>query len=543
MATMPSDEILVRVQESLKNGPYVCSSLVKLAGGTANFLYRGTLANPLEDGSKTIIIKHTESYVASNVAFKLTSTRCGYEQAILKALETFPPVTNSEITVTTPKLYSFIYENDTGTQIYSDLPSSADLKTYALTHALMKEQCSRLGYSIGAWAKAFHIWAAAPEQKELREKMKGNTAMKELKYRLNYTNLVATIDNFPEILEASRGVFEEVAKETKEELDREEGSLIHGDFWSGNVLLPNTPLPDASHPLNVYIIDWELSHLSHPAFDLGQMFAELYELKHFKDIDAGVWLIESFLRGYGKLSLEMASKTAVHVGAHLVCWGSRVQGWGTKEQVEGVVEIGREFVRKGWEEDVEWFEGGPLESNEFGKMKWKTAQGVAKSITPRMSPSILVFGATGLMGSHLISFLKKTIPTLSLTVCIRNNSSTLLDYLNNTVNVNRIANGDFSEHDKISQLAAEHDIVINCGSSWDVPLTKTIINGLTKRFEEGRGKGSLIHVSGTGNFVDGRRDGKFAGPGTGGSKVWNDDDEEDMKLINTSMLNGGPDAE
>jgi len=31
----------------------------------------------------------------------------------------------------------------------------------------------------------------------------------------------------------------------------------------------------------------------------------------------------------------------------------------------------------------------------------------------------------------------------------------------------------------------------------------------------------LIHVSGTGNFVDGRKDGKYAGPGAGDSKVWN----------------------
>jgi hypothetical protein len=69
-------DISVKIHESLKDGPYACSSLVKLSGGTANFVYRGTLAVHLLDGSKTIVIKHTESYVASNPNFKLTSTRC-----------------------------------------------------------------------------------------------------------------------------------------------------------------------------------------------------------------------------------------------------------------------------------------------------------------------------------------------------------------------------------------------------------------------------------------------------------------------------------
>jgi hypothetical protein len=76
MALETADKVLQKVQESLKDGPYACGSLVKLSGGTANFVYRGILETPLEDGSKTVVIKHTESYVASNPNFKLTTTRC-----------------------------------------------------------------------------------------------------------------------------------------------------------------------------------------------------------------------------------------------------------------------------------------------------------------------------------------------------------------------------------------------------------------------------------------------------------------------------------
>jgi len=58
--------------------------------------------------------------------------------------------------------------------------------------------------------------------------------MLELKYRLNYgMNLIGTIDNFPELLEGSRKTFEALGKRVRDELDSEEGSLIHGDFWSG----------------------------------------------------------------------------------------------------------------------------------------------------------------------------------------------------------------------------------------------------------------------------------------------------------------------
>lgn len=136
-------------------------------------------------------------------------------------------------------------------------------------------------------------------------------------------------------------------------------------------------------------------------------------------------------------------------------------------------------------------------------------------------PSILLFGATGLMGSHLVIALKKAYPAFSLTAYIRDTDSVINDYLRKTVGVDRIVHGDFSESEKIAKLSAEHEIVINSGSSWDVPLAKAINDGLRARFAEGKSKANLIHVSGTGNFADGRKDGKYAGPGAGDSKVWN----------------------
>lgn len=63
--------------------------------------------------------------------------------------------------------------------------------------------------------------------------MKGNKAMRDLKFMVNYDMLVATIERFPGILEEKRGVLEGVRESVKKEMEEWDGELIHGDFWSG----------------------------------------------------------------------------------------------------------------------------------------------------------------------------------------------------------------------------------------------------------------------------------------------------------------------
>jgi hypothetical protein len=92
------------------------------------------------------------------------------------------------------------------------------------------------------------------------------------------------------------------------------------------------------------------------------MIAELYMLKHFKDIDAGLWAIEGFAEGYQDISGDIAFRTIIHVGVHLIFWGSTVAGWGTEEQVRDVVRVGRDLVRKGWMKDRAGFDGEIWES-------------------------------------------------------------------------------------------------------------------------------------------------------------------------------------
>ncbi|KGO70485.1 Aminoglycoside phosphotransferase [Penicillium italicum] len=354
------DETQNKIVEQLSPTPFACTSLTRLSGGTANFVYRGTLSST----GLSIIIKHTKDHSASNPDFKIDVTRCHFEEAILQALDGLEIYTNGKINVRTPRLLDFNVE--TNTQVLEDLPSSIDLKSFLLSkvsHGLSESSGRALGSALGSWLKSFHQWTAEEQQTGTRKLLGENKVMKNLKFWVNYTMLLDTIGNFPGILEEDRDVFEKVRDLAAAELERQSHDdgygVIHGDFWTGNILIPNVPLTHQSET-TVFIIDWELSQIGSRALDLGQMIAELYETKLFKNIDGGVWIIQGFLEGYGALNDEMAFRTAIHVGVHLICWGSRVAGWGTQKQIEEVVKLGRDLIVHAWRKDKAWFAEGTL---------------------------------------------------------------------------------------------------------------------------------------------------------------------------------------
>ncbi|KAK6605562.1 hypothetical protein H4I95_05368 [Botrytis cinerea] len=306
--------------------------------GSSNYLYHGTLMETLPDGTAIVIIKHTEPHLFSNKDFKLTTTR---------TVHTHHPS-----------------------------PTCTNLKSYVLKYhtAITPSIASIIGHSLGNWLEKFHKWANSPAQNEVREVMEGNHAMKTLKLAINYTNLVTRIDSFPKILGGSRDVFESVEKEMLAWINGGgEGTreLIHGDFWCGNLIIwvqssihgqqaqvlmcsftRRTPIP--STPAAIFITDHELSHLSTPIFDLAQMCAELHMLTYFKSIPAGREILTAFIEGYGLIEEDKRWRILIYIGCHLICWGSRTAGWGTVEQVEGCVELGRDLVVNGWERNREW---------------------------------------------------------------------------------------------------------------------------------------------------------------------------------------------
>lgn len=76
MVHLNSDKFSEEILDELRGTKYACSSLTALSGGNANFIFRGVLQKPLEDGTTEVAIKHGQGYVASNPDFKITTDRC-----------------------------------------------------------------------------------------------------------------------------------------------------------------------------------------------------------------------------------------------------------------------------------------------------------------------------------------------------------------------------------------------------------------------------------------------------------------------------------
>ncbi|KAI1185491.1 kinase-like domain-containing protein [Nemania serpens] len=362
------DAIKSKVLADLEQTPFAASSLRALSGGTANFIYHASLKTPLADGTKDVLVKHSEDYIANSPAFKLTLFRCRIEEECLKALTEIPIEGKAELsgeinfTVRTPKLYHFDEKNNT--QVQEILHNGKDLKNYALgtyspnTPDAVRPQCLQLGRALGTWLRNFHNWSAT--QAGLRKIVTKNKDLQRLKHLINFSWLLDRVGQFPSILGEAKDVFEKVKDMAAKELENEDGlQIIHGDFWTGNVLLPDHPIQHGDD-ITMFVIDWELSQIGVPSLDLGQMMAELYELKLYRNITAGLWILEGVVEGYGTLSDDFAFRTAIQIGAHLISFGTSVQGWGTPEQVEMVARTGRDIIVHAWQKDREWFKGGDL---------------------------------------------------------------------------------------------------------------------------------------------------------------------------------------
>ncbi|KAK7731624.1 hypothetical protein SLS63_005310 [Diaporthe eres] len=363
MAEPTADEIASQVTRELGQTAFACTSLTPLSGGHANFIFRGKLQKPLDDGTAEIAIKHGEGFVALSPGLKLSTSRCILEEKCLQALQKLAPITSQSFSIRTPGL--FYFNPDSSTQIQEYLPSSLNLKHYALKRLLpstpedLRPKVLELGQGLGKWLRSFHEWSSHPDQEALRETAKTNKELQTIKFTYNYDSLFWQSDDFP-FLKESENVFKEVIASAKLELEDESKlHVIHGDFWTGNILLPDRDL-ESDDQAPVFVVDWEMCELGVRPLDLGQMIAEMYELFLYRDITAALWLIEGFATGYGFVDDDFAFRVAIHTGAHLVGFGTSVPGWGSTEAIERVCKTGRDIITHAWAKDRAWFEDHDL---------------------------------------------------------------------------------------------------------------------------------------------------------------------------------------
>ncbi|KAL4973872.1 kinase-like domain-containing protein [Aspergillus desertorum] len=388
-------EIREKVAKRLSRTKFACSSLTRLRS-IINFVYEGVLSRPLNDKTKTVVIKHAEPYLAVNRAWDLRTDRCIGEGTVIKALnEMFDvEVTNNtrfndtfKIIVRAPELYHINYA--THTLVIEHLPNAISLHNFlmnmpCLSNERLRPWCFFVGSNLGHWLHAFHEWIAKDEQKKLARDFDNNLnkAMADMKFHINYEKLLDAVEKYPEILKKkkTRRIFKKVIKmaraEVREGIKNGRTGPIHGDFWAGNIILPVTALQDLANyhkpepnteddprhipcpQTTLFITDWEFAHHGPHALDIGRMVAELYILYHFLGIEAASSMLEGFLHGYEHITMETSYRMLIHIGMHFIVWASRrANDVGTEKQVRELIKLGRKFIVKGWKKDRYAFMG------------------------------------------------------------------------------------------------------------------------------------------------------------------------------------------
>lgn len=126
-----------------------------------------------------------------------------------------------------------------------------------------------------------------------------------------------------------------------------------------SIVLPDQPLEE-HRDTNIFVVDWEVIHMNCRHFDVGQMAMELYLLWLREGITAGLWIMEGFIAVFHGLDEELAFRIAIHMGSYLICMAPLIPEWGTPEQLEDLVRIGRDILVHAWNKDGSWFGNSKL---------------------------------------------------------------------------------------------------------------------------------------------------------------------------------------
>ncbi|TXT04798.1 hypothetical protein VHUM_04066 [Vanrija humicola] len=136
--------------------------------------------------------------------------------------------------------------------------------------------------------------------------------------------------------------------------------------------------------------------------------------------------------------------------------------------------------------------------------------------------SILFLGATGYIGSTALDRIAKADPNASITIYGRNPK--VLKGFEEVDARFKGVQGTLEEHDKLTALAASHDVTVNCADADSIDAIRALLRGLKQRHAETGTPPVFIHTSGTGVLSD-NAEGEFAG-----DKIYTDAGAEPSKL-------------
>ncbi|KAF5591455.1 carboxypeptidase [Fusarium pseudocircinatum] len=301
--------------QQLETTAFACSSLIRLSGGSANYVYLGILmhAMPTKDDDldmESVIVKHSLGHVPGNAGFKLDLSRCSIEHTVLEYLNQSSLLT---MKVKVPVTHFLDLNAHRGIAIQQDFCHSTDMasiiRSTELSGLWTQSQAVCTSQEVGRWLRHFHEWASEPEQAVFRSKVGYNGHMQRLKHKVTYGAFIDVLKNFHDIMEKNFGVLERVKERAELELhdlisgkDGPDRGMIHGDCWMG----------------------------------------------------------KGFINGYGEIDNELAFRTAIHTGMQLLGWYNRrapsATVKGTKEQILSAAKISTHFIVGGWERERQWFQ-------------------------------------------------------------------------------------------------------------------------------------------------------------------------------------------
>jgi hypothetical protein len=119
--------------------------------------------------------------------------------------------------------------------------------------------------------------------------------------------------------------------------------------------------------------------------------------------------------------------------------------------------------------------------------------------------SVLFLGATGYIGGTVLqTILASSTPPSTITALVRSDKKA--EALNSISTPSgttlKAVVGDLSKADQLTELAKEHDIVINCANADSEDGIKALIQGMKQRRDKTGHRPLLIQTSGTGVLID-----------------------------------------
>ncbi|KAH6659427.1 kinase-like domain-containing protein [Truncatella angustata] len=358
--------------------PFACAKLTALPQGTTNFVFRGTLTEPVPVSSdedhavsekiETVIVKHVEKHTRLNPALRLDSLD-GFEPSILSHLRQFRWEESSGSTSSAKSSSGQLgghvrvpHVLFAGQDTFVVEDFGQDTKDMAAWLLGPEPELRHKAKSVGQWLKAFHRWAIEPSQEKLVARLAENSAMGEFRIDIMYRGISAVCeklglldgDTITAFKEVEALILHEFAERDPGKATGEEWGPIHSDFWTGNVLVP-TPEGSGRRPY-FSVIDWEFAHLGFRAYDLGHMTGDLIEKHQLGRLDGFTAAFGGFVEGYSNISRDMAFRTLIHAGAQLICWYFRGPKKGLHDdEIRRIIKLGRDMICYGIKRDEYWF--------------------------------------------------------------------------------------------------------------------------------------------------------------------------------------------